>query len=222
MQQLCAIPCRYGMSAQDIVPGMVAHPNCCFVELPCYSDSAYCFKSKKIIMVNDKMKGHDEILDIVDQHDQVIGQKSRHEIYQEKLSCFRVVNAFLINSVGQLWIPRRTAHKRIFPLCLDVSMGGHVQSGESYEMALARELSEELNISCQEHDLIEIGYLTPHADRVSAFMKVFEIKTDQTPHYNPDDFCEYYWVTPQEVQFMIKAGEPSKDDLPKLIKRFYL
>ena len=164
---------------------------------------------------------HDEILDIVDQDDNVIGRRSRCEIYQEGLSCFRVVNVFLINSTCQLWIPRRTVSKRIFPLCLDMSMGGHVESGESYEIALERELSEELNLSLYEHEATYLGYLTPHKDRVSAFMKVFEFKIEQTPFYNRDDFCEYYWLTPQEALSMIEKGEPSKDDLPKLIKRFY-
>ncbi|WP_292736317.1 NUDIX domain-containing protein [Nostoc sp. JL31] len=40
---------------------------------------------------------------------------------------------------------RRSAHKSIFPLCLDVSMGGYVETGETYEDALQRELKEEFN-----------------------------------------------------------------------------
>ena len=42
----------------------------------------------------------DELLDIVDQNDQVIGQALRSEIYSQKLTNFRVVNAFLINKQG--------------------------------------------------------------------------------------------------------------------------
>jgi hypothetical protein len=42
----------------------------------------------------------DELLDLVDENDQAIGQKLRSEIYHEKLSNFRVVNAFLINDQG--------------------------------------------------------------------------------------------------------------------------
>jgi len=74
----------------------------------------------------------DEYLDLVDLQDSVIGRKLRSEVYAEHLSNFRVVNAFVLNSKGELWIPRRTADKRIFPLCLDMSVGGHVESGESY------------------------------------------------------------------------------------------
>ena len=48
----------------------------------------------------------DEILDIVDENDCVVGQNKRSEIYRQRLCNFRVVNAFVINSLGQLWIPR--------------------------------------------------------------------------------------------------------------------
>jgi len=65
----------------------------------------------------------DEYLDLVDENDNVIGKKKRSEVYAKNLSNFRVVNAFVINSKGEIWIPRRAKNKRMFPLCLDMSMG---------------------------------------------------------------------------------------------------
>lgn len=56
----------------------------------------------------------EEILDLVNENDEVIGSKSRSDIYAEGLKNFRVVNAFVINSKGKLWIPRRAANKRLF------------------------------------------------------------------------------------------------------------
>ncbi|QTA88246.1 NUDIX hydrolase [Desulfonema magnum] len=164
---------------------------------------------------------NDELLDIVDGYDNVIGQKWRSEVYQEGLSCFRAVNAFLVNSRGQIWIPRRTADKKIFSLCLDVSMGGHVSSGESYEAAFQRELKEELNLDTEEIDYRFLGYLTPHKNSLSAFMKVYEIQSDHAPNYNLRDFIEFFWLTPQQALEKIERGWPSKGDLPKLIQIFY-
>ena len=92
----------------------------------------------------------EEILDLVSQEDIVIGQLPRSEVYNQKLSNFRAVTAFIINEQGQLWIPRRTKNKRIFPLCLDTSMGGHVEAGESYQQAFERELLEELNLHAKD------------------------------------------------------------------------
>ncbi len=163
----------------------------------------------------------DECLDLVDENDKVIGKKKRSEVYNENLSNFRVVNAFIVNSKGEMWIPRRTAHKRIFPLCLDVSMGGHLKSGERYDQALKRETKEELNIDTDTAQIRLLGFLTPRKNNVSAFMNVYEIKMDKAPNYNKKDFTEYFWLTPKALFERIEKGEKTKDDLPKLVKIFY-
>lgn len=163
----------------------------------------------------------DEFLDLVDANDNVVGKKKRSEIYSEHLSNFRVINAFLVNSVGKLWIPRRTSGKRVFPLCLDMSLGGHVESGETYEDAFKRELDEELNLKVENINFRELGKLTPKKHNVSAFMKVYEIKSDVTPDFNKDDFTEYFWFSPKELFRKLDNGDECKDDLPKLVKIFY-
>jgi isopentenyldiphosphate isomerase len=163
----------------------------------------------------------DEFLDLVDDDDNIVGKKKRSEIYSEHLSNFRVINAFLINSFGELWIPRRTAEKRAFPLCLDMSLGGHVESGETYEDAFRRELKEELNLEVENINFREIGKLTPKEYGVSAFMKVYEINSDTTPDFNKNDFTEFFWLSPQDLFQKLYSGDKSKDDLPKLVKIFY-
>jgi isopentenyl-diphosphate delta-isomerase len=163
----------------------------------------------------------DEFLDLVDDNDVVIGRKLRSEVYAEGLSNFRVVNVFIINSKGELWVPRRTASKKIFPLCLDASMGGHVESGETYENALRREIREELNIDLDAIKYVLLGNLNKRESGVSCFMKVYEIKMDEAPEYNEIDFIEYFWLKPEEVLRLIDGGEKSKSDLPKMIREFY-
>lgn len=163
----------------------------------------------------------EEYLDLVDENDEVIETKLRVDIYAEGLNNFRVINAFLKNSKGQLWIPRRTAHKAIFPLGLDFSAAGHVSSGETYEETFAREVAEEINIDISKVEYKELGYSTPK-DGTKQFMKVYEILCDETPTYNTDDFVEYFWLTPEELLARHEAGELMKGDLPFMVKRFYL
>ena len=170
--------------------------------------------------MNDQ-PAEDELLDLVDKNDRVIGTIRRSEAYTKKIRDIRVVNAFIINSKGELWIPRRTAHKRSYPLCLDMSVGGHVESGEDYEATFERELKEELNLEMSECNLRLLGYLTPYTHDVHAFMKVWEIRQDETPHYNPADFAEYFWLTPAQLLTRLAEGDESKNDLPKLVKIFY-
>lgn len=163
----------------------------------------------------------EEYLDLVDENDQVVGKELRSTIYANGWKNFRVVNVFLKNSKGQLWIPRRTAHKAIFPSALDFSAAGHVSSGETYDEAFAKEVQEELGIDVAHVPHKLLGYFTPK-DGVVLFTKTYEIESDETPKFNPDDFSEYYWLTPQEVLTKIEQGDYAKPDIPLLIKRFYL
>ena len=55
----------------------------------------------------------DEILDLVDRDNRVIGQVRRSET--DDICNVRVINVFLRDSQRRLWIPRRTAQKRAFP-----------------------------------------------------------------------------------------------------------
>ena len=161
----------------------------------------------------------DEYLDLVDEKDKVIEKKKRSEVYKFNLSNFRVINAFVKNSKGRIWIPRRSSTKRIYPLCLDMSIGGHVKSGESYEEALKREVKEEINVNVDQVKCKFLKKLTPK-DGVSAFMIVYEIHLENVD-YNKEDFIEFFWLTPKEVLEKIKEDK-AKSDLPKLISIIYL
>lgn len=161
----------------------------------------------------------DELLDLVDEHDRVIGVMPRSEVHRRGLSNFRVINVFLVNKEGKLWIPRRAPNKRLFPNALDMSAAGHVESGESYEDAFARETLEEVRIDVTKVPWKHLFRATPHEDGVSAFEQVYEIVIDQSPAYNPEDFTEAFWLTPEEVLERIRAGEEAKSDLPLLVRK---
>lgn len=163
----------------------------------------------------------EEILDLVNENDEIIGNMPRSEVYAQDLHNFRVINCFIKNSEGKLWIPRREAHKKLFPNALGISCGGHVSSGETYDIAFAKEVIEELNIDISKIDYEVLGTMTPK-DGVNAFMTVYEIKSDIVPTYNEDDFSGYEWLLPAEILERLASGDTSQDDLPVLIKKFYM
>lgn len=164
----------------------------------------------------------DEYLDLVDENDHVIGLQQRSEIYAQQLVNYRVVNAFILNSKGELLSPRRTKKKKHYPLALDFSVGGHVESGEDYEIALIREADEELNLDLQLSNFSCLGHLSPYKDSVPSFMKVYEIRSDIVPSYNPGDFVECLLMKPQELCNRIAHGDAAKSDLIPVLKQFYL
>lgn len=158
----------------------------------------------------------DEWLDLVDARDVVVDRMRRSEVYARGLNNFRVVNAFVVNSDSELWIPRRAAHKRLFPGALDVSVGGHVESGEDYATAFRREALEEIRLDVDASGFREIARLSPVEHPVSAFMRLYAIDSDSEPDFNRDDFTEAFWLSPEALLSRIANGEPCKGDLPEL------
>ncbi|MEO6513718.1 MAG: NUDIX domain-containing protein [Candidatus Saccharimonadales bacterium] len=160
----------------------------------------------------------EEILDLVNENDEVIGTIPRseyHRIEAEKLGYIRGVELFIRNDKGQLWVPRRTLGKRIAPGGLDYSMGGHIESGESYEAAALREIKEELNLDLNEDDLEFIKKFGPGT--IPYFRKLYLYKSNIVPDYNPDDYTEYYWLTPAELLARLDAGDIAKQSLRETV-----
>lgn len=163
----------------------------------------------------------DELLDLVDENDIVIKTMWRSEVYAKGLSNFRAINVFLKNSKGEVWIPLRVATKRIFPLHLDMSVGGHVSSGETYDQAFVREVQEEINLDVTKISYKKIGLFVPHKHGVSAFQTIYEIDYEQDPDFNKSDFIEGQWLLPVQVKQLILSGKKAKGDLIKLLNLVY-
>ncbi|OKJ96991.1 NUDIX hydrolase [Streptomyces sp. CB03234] len=87
----------------------------------------------------------DEILDVVDEHDEVVGQFPRGEVYARGLR-HRCVFVLARDAEDRVFVHRRTATKLVFPSLYDMFVGGVVGAGESYDAAALREAEEELGV----------------------------------------------------------------------------
>lgn len=156
----------------------------------------------------------DELLDLLDENDVVIGTILRADydvLIEKKLGYIRGTNIFIINDQGQLWIPKRTADKKIAPNGLDFSVGGHIDSGEDYLDAAIREAKEEINITISPADLVSIK--KSRRDDVRYHTILYAYRYNETPQFNPEDFVSASWMTPQEVKAQILSGVPAKSDI---------
>lgn len=87
-----------------------------------------------------------EVLDIVDEHDRVIGRAPRAEAYARGLR-HRCVFVLARDAEDRVFVHRRTPGKLVFPSLYDMFVGGVVGAGESYDDAALREAEEELGVS---------------------------------------------------------------------------
>ena len=163
----------------------------------------------------------DELVDIVDEQDRVIKTVWRSQAYAEKLKYTRIVLAFIVNRHDRLAILRRTPEKAVAPNALAL-VGGGVQSGETYLQACKREIQEEALFEVRDHQIKELGYLNPFSDSMCFFKTIYEVKVDHdTISFNPADFSELLWLTPQEV-LARHDHDVLANGLAHLIKSYYL
>ncbi|WP_217196949.1 NUDIX hydrolase [Streptomyces buecherae] len=97
-------------------------------------------------MADETPRSADEVLDVVDERDQVVGQAPRGEVYARGLR-HRCVFILARDAAGRVFVHRRTERKLVFPGLYDMFVGGVVGAGESYEEAALREAEEELGVS---------------------------------------------------------------------------
>lgn len=132
----------------------------------------------------------------------------------------RVIEVFLQRPNGDIYLPRRSEHKKIFPGSLDHSAAGHMMKGESYETAIVRETREELGLDTTPDDFTLIHTFSPRAD-LFYFRKFYLLRTDQAPTLSPEH-TEAVWLAPEALQDFVERDAPAKhtiyEDIPILLE----
>jgi isopentenyldiphosphate isomerase len=88
----------------------------------------------------------EEIFDVCNERDEVIGQRTRAEIHRLGLQ-HRAVHVLVFNARGEVFLQKRSMAKDTFPGAWDSSAAGHLDSGEDYDACAIRELREEIGLA---------------------------------------------------------------------------
>lgn len=102
--------------------------------------------------------GGEEAVDLVDEHDSVVGSSTVSKCLEEGL-LHRAVAIVVVRKNGRVVLQERSKRDLWHPGKWTLSCTGHVKAGERYEDAAKRELQEELGLSSG-LDLVE-RYLLP-------------------------------------------------------------
>ncbi|MFG2891701.1 NUDIX hydrolase [Streptomyces sp. NPDC048248] len=162
-------------------------------------------------MTDQQPLNADEILDVVDENDQVVGQAPRGEAYARRL---RTRCAFVLarDAEDRIFVHRRTPQKLVFPSHYDMFVGGVVGTGESYDEAALREAEEELGVQGlpQPEHLFTFLYETPEHTWWSA---VYEVRCTLPVAPQESEIDWHAFVTEDELAGRLDAWPWTPDGM---------
>ena len=140
------------------------------------------------------MNQSNEIIDVVDINDNIIGQSCRHEVHDKNLF-HRSAHILVFNNNGELFLQKRSNNKDESPGLWDTSAAGHVNSGESYLHCAERELGEELGIN---ETLDETMHIPAQINTFWEHIRVYKCVTGNQIIINPIEISKgKYWALPK-------------------------
>lgn len=165
-----------------------------------------------------------ERIQFVDENDNPIGAGTREEAWMNRIH-HRMVRVILKNQKGEIMIQKRSANKKSYPNLWTDSATGHVDEGESYEQAVAREMAEEIGINTELRPVGKFLTLENKAGNdVPIFNMSFEgiIPKDAQINLQVEEVSETRWISLPDLKILMK-DEPDifTPGFLESIKRFY-
>ncbi|GAA3917803.1 NUDIX domain-containing protein [Streptomyces gulbargensis] len=155
------------------------------------------------------MNPAEEILDVVDEHDRVIGRAPRAEVYARGL-IHRCAFVRVRDARGRTFVHRRTATKLLYPSLYDMFVGGVVGAGESYDAAALREAEEELGVRGLPRPEPVLRFLYDSGGVAGKWWSaVYEVRCDLPVRPQAEEVAWHAFLTDEELAARLPgAAEP--------------
>ena len=140
----------------------------------------------------------DELIDICDEHNNLTGiQDWKNKAHQTGL-WHRGAHIWIYNSKKELLLQLRAKEKPLYPNMWDISVAGHVSTGEQPIQAALREIKEEIGLSVKKSNL--------------SFFKIIKHKTIFKKIKNN----EFYYVYFLKIDKKINELKLQKEEVQKV------
>jgi isopentenyldiphosphate isomerase len=163
----------------------------------------------------------DEVLDLVDEEDAVVGVATLCDCLEKGL-LHRAVAVLVLRTNGKILLQKRSMRDLWHPAQWTLSCTGHVKSGEGYRDAAMRELGEELGIRSPLRAIAKL-LLPPFTSRgltEREWVSLFVSKTDRTATIDPVELECVEEVSLPQLRRMLSGPRLTPD--AKIVFRVFL
>lgn len=158
----------------------------------------------------------DEIIDVLDENTgEKTGQTISKDEAHQKGIWHGAIHILVINKdKTKTLLQKRCKEKKLYPNTWDVSVGGHIGSGEDTLTSAKRELEEELGLNANDYnlELVEIvkEQLNNNGIISNEFMHTFVIYSDielLDIKVQKEEVSDVKWVTKEELNNLIDENK---------------
>jgi isopentenyldiphosphate isomerase len=163
-----------------------------------------------------------EIFDIVDEEDKVIGKAKRSDVHKRGF-IHKSVMFFIFDRQGKVFIDQRSYNKESYPDYWCIGFGGHVSSGETYEKAVAREAEEEAGVTSRPFFMGSFKKRYDENDKENVRVYGFIVdKAKQKIKLDPSEIKQGSFMSMKQLDQKLKKEKflPETKDLYEILKRF--
>ena len=139
----------------------------------------------------------EEILDVVNEHDEVVARRPRSQVHQLGLK-HRAAHVLVFNSRGEVFLQKRSPNKDRQPGLWDSSASGHVAAGEDYDPCAVRELREEIGLEASTPPR-RLFKLAPSAETDQEHVWVYRCEAEGPFRLDPEEIERGGWFARAQV-----------------------
>lgn len=139
----------------------------------------------------------DEVFDVVNDRDEVIGRETRARVHQLGLK-HRAVHVLVFNRRAELFLQKRSMKKDTFPGAWDSSASGHLDAGEHYDACAIRELREEIGLKLDRAPS-RLFKIDACAETGQEFVWVYRCESEGPFTLHPEEIITGEWFTPGRI-----------------------
>ncbi|ACS79994.1 NUDIX hydrolase [Maridesulfovibrio salexigens] len=148
------------------------------------------------------MKKNPVQIEVVDQNNRPLTSMDINEVHRQSLR-HRSVIILVYDNEGKLFLQKRSPQQKLYAGRWDVSVSGHVYTGESNEKAALRELENTLRIRSSSLKLIED--IEASSETGYEFISLFVLdKLNTAPELMTEDADSGYFYSESELDWLIR------------------